>query len=326
MTDDKTIHTDMADNNGRINSADDERLLMILGEALGDMPDEEETRTAWNKFDARHKADSRRSVTLRRTLIALSAAAAVAVVLWLWPWSKPDNRDGIIETFATAQLPAQTIRTTDGGHVAVHTPAATTTPVALPDGTQVVLGSGSRLEYDSDFGHNGVREVTLYGEARFSVAHDARKPFIVKSDNMSTRVLGTVFYVRSYRGGAGSVVLVEGSVSVGGGKADGGMTLRPGQRAVVNRDGGIKVSKADMAAAGGWTQGEFRFDDSRLDEVMNDIGSWYNVGIAFHSPRLLKLRVHFNFPRRLPLDDVLQALNDLGVARFKYSEGRIDIE
>ena len=247
-------------------------------------------------------------------------------MLWLGPWSKPDNRDGIIETFATAQLPAQTIRTTDGGHVAVHTPAATTTPVALPDGTQVVLGSGSRLEYDSDFGHNGVREVTLYGEARFSVAHDARKPFIVKSDNMSTRVLGTVFYVRSYRGGAGSVVLVEGSVSVGGGKADGGMTLRPGQRAVVNRDGGIKVSKADMAAAGGWTQGEFRFDDSRLDEVMNDIGSWYNVGIAFHSPRLLKLRVHFNFPRRLPLDDVLQALNDLGVARFKYSEGRIDIE
>ncbi|CCX64700.1 putative uncharacterized protein [Prevotella sp. CAG:1058] len=210
--------------------------------------------------------------------------------------------------------------------MAVHTPAATTTPVALPDGTQVVLGSGSRLEYDSDFGHNGVREVTLYGEARFSVAHDARKPFIVKSDNMSTRVLGTVFYVRSYRGGAGSVVLVEGSVSVGGGKADGGMTLRPGQRAVVDRDGGIKVSKADMAAAGGWTQGEFRFDDSRLDEVMNDIGSWYNVGIAFHSPRLLKLRVHFNFPRRLPLDDVLQALNDLGVARFKYSEGRIDIE
>ena len=49
MTDDKTIHTDMADNNGRTNSADDERLLMILGEALGDMPDEEETRAAWQQ-------------------------------------------------------------------------------------------------------------------------------------------------------------------------------------------------------------------------------------------------------------------------------------
>lgn len=326
MTDDKTRHAGMADDNGAMGNADDERLLMMLGEALGDKPGDEETQAAWRRFEARHGAVRRRGMALRRAAMVLSAAAAVAVVLWLWPWSKPGNRDGIIETFATVQLPAQTIRTTNGGHVAVHTPAATTTPVALPDGTQVVLGSGSRLEYNSDFGHNGVREVTLYGEARFSVAHDARKPFIVKSDNMSTRVLGTVFYVRSYRGGAGSVVLVEGSVSVGGGKADGGMTLRPGQRAVVDRDGGIKVSKADMAAAGGWTQGEFRFDDSRLDEVMNDIGSWYNVGIAFHSPRLLKLRVHFNFPRRLPLDDVLQALNDLGVARFKYSEGRIDIE
>lgn len=326
MTDDKTRHAGMVDDNGAIGNADDERLLMMLGEALGDKPGDEETQAAWRRFEARHGAVRRRGMALRRAAMVLSAAAAVAVVLWLWPWSKPGNKDGIIETFATVQLPAQTIRTTNGGHVAVHTPAATTTPVALPDGTQVVLGSGSRLEYDSDFGHNGVREVTLYGEARFSVAHDARKPFIVKSDNMSTRVLGTVFYVRSYRGGAGSVVLVEGSVSVGDGKAKGGMTLRPGQRAVVDRDGGIKVSKADMAAAGGWTQGEFRFDDSRLDEVMNDIGSWYNVGIAFHSPRLLKLRVHFNFPRRLPLDDVLQALNDLGVARFKYSEGRIDIE
>ena len=326
MTDDKTRHAGMADDNGAMGNADDERLLMMLGEALGDKPGDEETQAAWRRFEARHGAVLRRGMALRRVAMVLSAAAAVAVVLLLWPWSKPGSRDGIIETFATAQLPAQTIRTTDGGHVVVHTPSATTTPVALPDGTQVVLGSGSRLEYDSDFGHNGVREVTLYGEARFSVAHDARKPFIVKSGNMSTKVLGTVFYVRSYRGGAGSVVLVEGSVSVGGGKAKGGMTLRPGQRAVVDREGGIKVSKADMAAAGGWTQGEFRFDDSRLDEVMNDIGSWYNVGIAFHSPRLLKLRVHFNFPRRLPLDDVLQALNDLGVARFKYSEGRIDIE
>ena len=326
MTDNKTRHAGMADDNGAMGNADDERLLMMLGEALGDKPGDEETQAAWRRFEARHGAVRRRGVVLRRAAMVLSAAAAVAVVLWLWPWSKPDNRDGIIETFATAQLPAQTIRTTDGGHVAVHTPAATTTPVALPDGTQVVLGSGSRLEYDSDFGHNGVREVTLYGEARFSVAHDAQKPFIVKSEKMATKVLGTEFYVRSYRGSTSSVVLLKGRVSVGSGKASGDRMLRPGQRAVVDKDGYIKVSKADITAAGGWTHGQFCFDDSRLDEVMNDIGSWYNVSIAFHSPRLLKLRVHFNFPRRLPLDDVLQALNDLGVARFKYSEGRIDIE
>lgn len=326
MTDNKTRHAGMADDNGAMGNADDERLLMMLGEALGDKPGDEETQAAWRRFEARHGAVRRRSVMLRRAAMVLSAAAAVAVVLWLWPWSKPGSRDGIIETFATAQLPAQTIRTTDGGHVAVHTPAATTTPVALPDGTQVVLGSGSRLEYDSDFGHNGVREVELTGQARFSVTHNAQKPFIVKSEKMATKVLGTEFYVRSYRGSTSSVVLLKGRVSVGSGKASGDRMLRPGQRAVVDKDGYIKVSKADITAAGGWTHGQFCFDDSRLDEVMNDIGSWYNVGIAFHSPRLLKLRVHFNFPRRLPLDDVLQALNDLGVARFKYSEGRIDIE
>lgn len=326
MTDDKTIHTDMADNNGRTNSADDERLLMILGEALGDMPDEEETRAAWNKFDARHKADSRRSVTLRRTLIALSAAAAVAVVLLLFPWSKTGNNGGIIETFATAELPSHTLRTADGSHIVIRTPSATTSDVVLPDGTQVVLGSGSILKYAADFGSGDVREVELTGQARFSVTHNAHKPFIVKSEKMATKVLGTEFYVRSYRGSTSSVVLLKGRVSVGSSKSSGDKMLRPGQRAVVDKDGDIKVSKADITAAGGWTHGQFCFDDSRLDEVMNDIGSWYNVSIAFHSARLLPLRVHFNFPRTVPLKDVMQALNDLGVAKFRYSDGRINIE
>lgn len=326
MTDNKTRHAGMADDNGAMGNADDERLLMMLGEALGDKPGDEETQAAWRRFEARHGAVRRRSVMLRRAAMVLSAAAAVAVVLWLWPWSKSGNNGGIIETFATAELPSHTLRTADGSHIVIRTPSATTSDVVLPDGTQVVLGSGSILKYAADFGSGDVREVELTGQARFSVTHNAQKPFIVKSEKMATKVLGTEFYVRSYRGSTSSVVLLKGRVSVGSGKASGDRMLRPGQRAVVDKDGYIKVSKADITAAGGWTHGQFCFDDSRLDEVMNDIGSWYNVSIAFHSPRLLKLRVHFNFPRRLPLDDVLQALNDLGVARFKYSEGRIDIE
>ena len=100
MTDDKTRHAGMADDNGAIGNADDERLLMMLGEALGDKPGDEETQAAWRRFEARHGAVRRRGMALRRAAMVLSAAAAVAVVLWLWPWSKPDNRDGIIETFA----------------------------------------------------------------------------------------------------------------------------------------------------------------------------------------------------------------------------------
>lgn len=91
MTDDKTRHAGMADDNGAMGNADDERLLMMLGEALGDKPGDEETQAAWRRFEARHGAVRRRSVMLRRAAMVLSAAAAVAVVLWLWPWSKPDE-------------------------------------------------------------------------------------------------------------------------------------------------------------------------------------------------------------------------------------------
>ena len=225
-----------------------------------------------------------------------------------------------------AELPSQTSRVADGDNVVVQTPSATTSDVLLPDGSRVMLGSGSRLEYPSDFGQNGVREVELTGQARFSVRHDAGRPFVVKSGNMSTKVLGTVFYVRSYHGSASSVVLLKGCVSVSSEDGGKGRMLSPGHQAVVDDKGDIKVEKADIAAVGGWTHGEFCFDDSRLEDVMNDIGSWYNVGIAFHSRSLLSVRIHFNFPRSVSLADVLLALNDLGVAQFRYADGRVSIE
>lgn len=263
---------------------------------------------------------------LRRIFISAAAAAAVVALVVAFAWSDIVGSAGVIETFAMAELPSHTSRVADGDNVVVQTPSATTSDVLLPDGSRIMLGSGSRLEYPSDFGQNGVREVELTGQARFSVRHDAGRPFVVKSGNMSTKVLGTVFYVRSYHGSASSVVLLKGCVSVSSEDGGKGRMLSPGHQAVVDDKGDIKVEKADIAAVGGWTHGEFCFDDSRLEDVMNDIGSWYNVGIAFHSRSLLSVRIHFNFPRSVSLADVLQALNELGVAQFRYADGRISIE
>lgn len=326
MKDNDARNMDLTSRKAGEGSGEDERLLMMLGEALGDMPGDEETQKAWRQFEARHGDAGGSRLRLRRIFISAAAAAAVVALVVAFAWNDIGGSSGVIETFSMVELPSHTSRVADGDNVVVQTPSATTSDVLLPDGSRVMLGSGSRLEYPSDFGQNGVREVELTGQARFSVRHDAGRPFVVKSGNMSTKVLGTVFYVRSYHGSASSVVLLKGCVSVSSEDGGEGRMLSPGHQAVVDDKGDIKVEKADIAAAGGWTHGEFCFDDSRLEDVMNDIGSWYNVGIAFHSRSLLSVRIHFNFPRSVSLADVLQALNDLGVAQFRYADGRVSIE
>lgn len=100
----------------------------------------------------------------------------------------------------------------------------------LADGTRVTLMDGARIETRFS---DGERRVILHdGRARFEVAHDASRPFLVEAGDSVTRALGTIFEV-DLRADVPRIALVEGSVEVRrleGGKA---LRLRPGERAEV---------------------------------------------------------------------------------------------
>lgn len=84
----------------------------------------------------------------------------------------------------------------------------------LPDGTKVQLKVGSELVLDKDF-NKTKRLVFLKGEAKFEVAHNANRPFIVKTDNVFTTALGTIFIAKSAtKERTGQVSLIEGKVKV----------------------------------------------------------------------------------------------------------------
>jgi ferric-dicitrate binding protein FerR (iron transport regulator) len=65
--------------------------------------------------------------------------------------------------------------------------------VTLPDGTKVWLNGDSKLSYDSKMNEEDTRTVSLSGEAFFDVAHDKEHPFIIRTDKVSIKVLGTCF-------------------------------------------------------------------------------------------------------------------------------------
>jgi len=307
-------------------SEDDMRLLYALGEATGDLPSAGETQSAWAAFEAKHRTDSRRRRSRKAAIWALTAAAAVAIVVLVMPWQRLRDVTEGLETFTAKDVPQHVEQTVKGGNTVISTPAATTLQAVLPDGTRVLLGASSRIEYPRSFDGLQTREVKLTGKARFEVKHDAAKPFTVHADGLDARVLGTVFDVSTYPGTHGSVTLYSGKVQVSAGGGVRPETLKPGQRAMFDGRQGLKVTAVDTQAAAGWSHGMFSFDDARLEDVMAEIGAWYNVSVSFLSRKPLDVRVHFNIPRTVTLRQAVEALNDMGIATFRYDGKRMVVK
>ena len=157
------------------------------------------------------------------------------------------------------------------------------------------------------------------------LAWDKPAGIIVHADGLTTEVLGTEFDVRSYPGVTHTVTLYSGKVSVRAEGARRDAVLKPGQQIALDGSKGMRITAADISTADGWTHGMFVFDDTRLQDVVNEIGSWYNKSVVFRSKKDLDTRVHFTLPRAIPIEDVLRALRDMGITKLRYDGEKIEV-
>ena len=301
----------------------DTRLSQIFGEALGDEPSKEETLAAWEAFEKKHIVENEKKVSKARILTWITASVAVAASLFLFIFRSSQEisqpTEFSMELFSEVTSPKQVEQILSNGYCVVSTPAATTTLVTLSDGTKVMLNANSTLEYPASFDDAEVREVRLKGEAHFEVTKNPHRPFVVKAGEMQTQVLGTVFDVKAYRKDAPKVTLMEGKVKVS--NADTEVEMRPGQTATLQADK-IVVSKASSSASD-WLEGDFDMDQVTLAEAMSDIGAWYNKTVVFQSQANMDKLIHFRFSRRASLQEIITALNEMGVAKVRIEKGKI---
>ena len=315
----------------------DARLSQIFGEALGDEPSKEETLAAWEAFEKKHISSeeehlsfekesivkNEKKVSKARILAWITASVAVAASLFLFIFRSSQEisqpTEFSMELFSEVTSPKQVEQTLSDGYCVVSTPAATTTLVTLSDGTRVMLNANSTLEYPASFDDAEVREVRLKGEAQFEVTKNPHRPFVVKAGEMQTQVLGTIFDVKAYRKDAPKVTLMEGKVKVS--NADTEVEMRPGQTATLQADK-IVVSKASSSASD-WLEGDFDMDQVTLAEAMSDIGAWYNKTVVFQSQANMDKLIHFRFSRRASLQEIITALNEMGVAKVRIEKGKI---
>jgi ferric-dicitrate binding protein FerR (iron transport regulator) len=88
------------------------------------------------------------------------------------------------------------VNTPDFTHGKIVNTQASAMTVILSDGSHVVLNPGSALTVDAEFGDR-IRELNLSGEAFFDVRRDSLRPFVVKTGDLITTVLGTSFTVKA---------------------------------------------------------------------------------------------------------------------------------
>lgn len=152
--------------------------------------------------------------------------------------------------------------------------------MGLPDGTSVQLNSGATMYYPAMF-KGKEREVRLEGEAFFEVAHDSKKPFIVKTFASDIKVLGTKFNVNADRNaGEFSVTLAEGSVQVSS-LADPGriIVMKPDEK-VYMADGKLMVKKTKVKDEIRWKDGIIDIDGLDFDELINKLEMAFGVDIV----------------------------------------------
>lgn len=171
--------------------------------------------------------------------------------------------------------------------------------VVLADGTKVILNANSQLMLHPHF-KQGMRDLTLQGEAYFDVQQDAQHPFVIHTTHMDVKVLGTSFNIMAYKNDTKTATsLISGAVEVIV-KGENGkrIVLQPNEKVTLDNTGpaasnhtppAFQLSKVNVQAnhqlitETAWINDKLAFQDETLEEVAHKLERWYGVDIKVDS-------------------------------------------
>lgn len=194
--------------------------------------------------------------------------------------------------------------------------------VVLPDGSKVWVNSDSRLSYGSRFNQKE-RVLSLEGEAYFEVTPDKDRPFIVETDELAVRALGTSFNVKSYEEEKDvSTVLMTGKVEVTSDYDR--LVLNPNERIVFNKQTG-HMEKSTVENTGdyiNWKYNALTFNGETFENIVHTLERYYNTRIVFESETLKKYRFT-GTPGNTSLESILQILSLISPLSYEVRDSMI---
>lgn len=204
------------------------------------------------------------------------------------------------------------------------TPRSGNYELTLPDGTRVWLNSSSAITFPTTFAEKE-RRVRLEGEAYFEVSKNHSRPFVVETNDIEIRDIGTHFDVMAYADEpATRATLVEGAIEVVKGAFS--VLLKPGEQSIIANEANsrIVVAPADTNAAVAWKNGYFSFNHTSIYEIMRQVSRWYDVDVNYGDSLGVSLNGHIS--RRVPASEVFKILELTGDLNFSIKGKVVTVE
>lgn len=216
-----------------------------------------DSQEAWNRFKGRVDRQERKSVVIplnRNRWPHFVRIAAVFILLLGAGW--------FLYLFKAKDTALQQIVSRSGDKPRTDT---------LPDGSVVTMNARSIISYPAQFSGD-IRTVSLSGEAFFRVTPNKERPFIITANNVTVRVVGTSFNVKTSVEKT-EVVVETGVVEVAREKRK--VTLKPEQKVVITKDApDFRKEKSNDAFYNYYRTGKLVCNHTplwRLVEILNGI-------------------------------------------------------
>ncbi|MDD2436894.1 MAG: FecR family protein [Massilibacteroides sp.] len=206
----------------------------------------------------------------------------------------------------------------------IEAPKGSKTCLTLVDGTIVWLNAGSTIEYPSDFGGMN-RKIILNGEAYFEVAHNKECPFIVTTNKINVKVLGTKFNIRAYvEDPEVTVALLQGSVELDTQKDT--LIMKPNERVNCNLlNGVISVTQEDTKSAIDWTQDKITFQSETFEQIVRTLERIYNVKINIHNEQIKNRKFTGDFVNNETIEQILNVMSTSKNFQYKIKGNIVDL-
>jgi transmembrane sensor len=207
--------------------------------------------------------------------------------------------------------------------------------VLMNDGSLAVLTPGSEIQFPSTF-KGEERSVYLQGEAFFEVHKDHDHPFLVHSQNMITRVLGTSFTVKAFKDAAefkvivntGKVWVYDQKTKPAAEKKDVVIALTPNQQVTYTRN--VFQFKKDtvthlLLLSKEVADKELNFANIPFSTVISKLNAAYGIQIEYNEQKLGNLRITALLAEH-PLNEKVELICRAVNAKYRFADGRIIIE
>lgn len=196
----------------------------------------------------------------------------------------------------------------------------------LPDGTKVWLNNGSTIKYAREFAKKE-RKVHVEGEAYFEVTKNKEKPFIVQSEVIQVKVLGTTFNFKCDKAcRIAEATLLEGEIEVKGNNSEGMIILTPGQRAELNKNTKrLTVKQVNAKLDAVWRNDLIPFEQADLFTITQTLERFYNVKIILSPNIQADVTYSGVLKKQQTIESVLNSLKNAIPINYKIEGNNIFI-